>query len=198
MMPISQARADASPPLPFREGLGVGSDGQAEPVPAFGSSRFALTPTPNPSLKGRGAEGGFTLIELMVVVTLIGLLAAAVVVNMPDPRGRLSQAGERFAARVAAARDRAVVSERPTGLYVSASGYGFESYADGRWEPMSDGPLAAQTWPDGVAVSAGGQAGARVAFDALGLPDQPVDVVLVREDERVTVALDASGGVVVR
>ena len=134
----------------------------------------------------------------MVVVTLMGLLAAAVVVNLPDPRGRLTQAGERFAARVAAARDRAVVSERPTGLYVSASGYGFESWVDDRWQPVSDGPLSTQTWPDGVAVTAAGQPGARVAFDALGLPDQPVDVVLSRDDERVTVALDASGDVAVR
>ncbi len=134
----------------------------------------------------------------MVVVTLMGLLAAAVVVNLPDPRGRLLGVGERFAARVAAARDRAVIEGRPTGLYVTASGYGFERWVEGGWQPLSDGPFAAATWPTGTTAMAGGQPGARIAFDALGLPDQPTDVVLARDGEAVTVALDASGDVAVR
>ena len=134
----------------------------------------------------------------MVVVTLMGLLAAAVVVNLPDPRGRLLGAGERFAARVAAARDRAVIEGRPTGLYVTASGYGFERWTDGRWQPLTDGPFAAADWPSGTTATAGGQPGVRIAFDALGLPDQPTKMVLTRDGEAVTVALDASGDVAVR
>lgn len=146
-----------------------------------------------------GGERGFTLIELMVVVTLMGLLAAAVVVNLPDPRGRLTDTAERFAARVAASRDRAVIEQRPMGLYVTPSGYGFEGWREGRWEPFSDGPFASAQWPSGTTlVAAGGQPGARFAFDALGLPDQPVDVVLSRDGERVTVVVDAGGDVAVR
>lgn len=138
----------------------------------------------------------------MVVVTLMGLLAAAVVVNLPDPRGRLLDTAERFAARVAASRDRAVIEQRPMGLYVTPSGYGFEGWRDGRWEAFSDGPFAAAEWPEGttlgVSGSGAGQPGARLAFDALGLPDQPVELVLTRDGEPVTVAVDASGDVAVR
>lgn len=155
-------------------------------------------PTSHPPIDWRRGEAGFTLVELMVVVTLMGLLAAAVVVNLPDPRGRLLDTGERFAARVAAARDRAVIEGRPTGLYVTASGYGFERWVEGGWQPLEDGPFAAANWPSGTMATAGGQPGARIAFDALGLPDQPTDVVLSRDDEAVTVALDASGDVAVR
>ena len=144
-------------------------------------------------------QGGFTLVELMVVVTLMGLLAAAVVVNLPDPRGRLTDTAERFAARVAAVRDRAVIEQRPMGLSVTPSGYSFEGWRDGRWEPFADGPFASAPWPAGIVVTAvGGEAGVRLSFDAVGLPDQPAEVVLSRDGEPVTVAVDASGGVAVR
>ena len=135
----------------------------------------------------------------MVVVTLIGLLAAAVVVNLPDPRGRLTGTAERFAARVAAVRDRAVIEQRPMGLYATPSGYGFEGWRDGRWEPFTDGPFAANDWPAGTTLATeAGEPGARLAFDALGLPDQPTVLTLSRDDARETVAVDAGGDVVVR
>ena len=66
------------------------------PISAPGNSRPA-------------AEGGFTLVELMVVLTVIGLASAAAVLAMPDPRGRLVDEGARFAARVRAAQDSAVM-----------------------------------------------------------------------------------------
>ena len=46
---------------------------------------------------------GFTLLELMVVLTIIGFISAAVVLAIPDPRGRVIEDADRFAARVAAA-----------------------------------------------------------------------------------------------
>ena len=59
---------------------------------------------------------GFTLIELMVVLTIIGFISAAVVLAMPDPRGRVVEDADRFAARVAAARDESVVTAWPIGV----------------------------------------------------------------------------------
>ena len=135
----------------------------------------------------------------MVVVTLMGLLAAAVVVNLPDPRGRLSGTAERFAARVAAVRDRAVVEQRPMGLYATPSGYGFEGWRDGRWEPFTDGPFAASDWPAGTSLATdAGEPGVRLSFDALGLPDQPVVLTLRRDEATASVAVDAGGDVAVR
>ena len=43
------------------------------------------------------AERGFTLVELMVVVTVIALAAGAVAWSLPDPRGRIGEEAARFA-----------------------------------------------------------------------------------------------------
>ena len=62
---------------------------------------------------------GFTLIELMVVITIIALASAVVVFAIPDPRGRVVDEAERFAARVLAARDDAVVQGRDVRVRVA-------------------------------------------------------------------------------
>jgi general secretion pathway protein H len=44
-------------------------------------------------------QSGFTLVELLIVLTIVGLMSAAVVIAMPDQRGSLVSEAERFAAR---------------------------------------------------------------------------------------------------
>lgn len=45
---------------------------------------MARTPT-----SATSAERGFTLVELLVTLVILGLASAAVVLAMPDPRGEL-------------------------------------------------------------------------------------------------------------
>src|SRR6202007_19181 len=94
----------------------------------------------------RSAQQGFTMIELMVVIVIIGLMSAAVMLTTSDPRGGLSNEADRFAGRVRAAHDRAVVLARPVALWVSPTGYGFEERRDGRWMPLDQKPLTATDW----------------------------------------------------
>src|SRR3546814_1297052 len=77
----------------------------------------------------------------MVVVAIIGFVSAAVVLAMPDPRGRVIDDADRFAARVAAARDEAVITARPMGVWVSPSGYGFLRREAGHWIEMETKPF---------------------------------------------------------
>lgn len=143
-------------------------------------------------------ERGFTLVELMVVLALLGLAAAAVVLTMPAPGGGARAEAVRFAARVAALRDRAVVEGRPLALWVSASGYGFERRADGRWLPLDDDRLARADWKGGTQVTVDGAARGRIAFDPVGLPDRPLTVAFAAAGARAGVAIDAAGEVHVR
>ncbi len=142
-------------------------------------------------------ENGFTLVELMVVLTIIGFISAAVVLAIPDPRGRVIDDADRFAARVAAARDEAVVTARPMGVWVSASGYGFQRREGGQWVEMDSKPFVAVNWKPGTRALVGKDGQQQIGFDGTGLPTDPVSVTLAREAERVSVTVDMAGKVVV-
>ena len=150
------------------------------------------------SLETNGCgDAGFTLVELMVVLTIIGFISAAVVLAIPDPRGRVIEDADRFAARVAAARDEAVVTARPMGVWVSASGYGFQRREGLAWVPMEDKPFVNADWKRGTRALVGKDGQQQIGFDSTGLPSDPMTVTLAREGERVSVTVDMAGKVVV-
>ena len=143
----------------------------------------------------RSAEHGFTLVELMVVLAIIGVFAAGVVMAIPDPRGRLTDEAEKFAARTVAARDLAIVEGRPVAVRVTARGYAFDRRQAGAWVPLADKPFRSQPWTEGTAARVGAGGTVRAAFDATGQPCEPVSVTLVRSGEQIRVSVSAAGGV---
>ena len=142
-------------------------------------------------------EGGFTLVELMVVLTIIGFVSAAVVLAIPDPRGRVIDDAERFAARVAAARDEAVVTARPMSVWASPSGYGFQKREAGAWVGIEDKPFVTTDWKPGTRALTGAEGRQQIAFDGTGLPTDPMTITLARDGERVAISVDLSGKVAV-
>jgi general secretion pathway protein H len=142
----------------------------------------------------RRRDAGFTLIELMIVITIIGLASAAVVWSLPDPRGRLRDEASRFAMRVRAVQQSAIVDARPASVWVSAGGYGFDERTHGAWMPMGEKPLRVATWgKDTRAIISDSGGRARVMFDSTGVADRPLDVRLARDAETLTVRIGADG-----
>jgi len=166
---------------------------------------------PLPSKLGKDLKNGFTLIELMVVLFIIGLVAGAVVLSLPGDSAALSEDADRFAARVAAARDEAVVSARPIAVWIAPSGYGFDARQDRQWVPLNARTLANRDWKPGTVARIQGEAAdvaappgtdaaaapsrARFWFDSTGLPNAPVEVVLSRGANSDRIIISATGEV---
>jgi general secretion pathway protein H len=149
----------------------------------------AAVPLPVP---GR-SNSGFTLVELLVVLVIIGLLSAAVIVGMPDPRGALRGEALRFAARADAARERAMMDNRSVALVLKEGGYGFEWRTGGEWRAMGEKPFIEQNWSEGTRASMeGGES--RIVFDSTGFAE-PARLRLVRGREEARIEVSDGGRV---
>jgi general secretion pathway protein H len=152
----------------------------------------ALTARKRAASADRSNTRGFTLVELMVVIAVIGLASAAAVLAMPDPRGRLVDEAARFATRVRAARDAAVIGGRPVSVWVTPGGYGFDERRSGQWIALADKPLRVSQWSEGTQAVLSERG--RVTFDSTGMADRMLIVPLRRERTRVTVTVGDDKG----
>ena len=140
----------------------------------------------------RAGRSGFTLVELLMTVAIIGLAAGAVVLAVPDPRPSVSQDAERFAARLSRAREEAVLTNRPVGVEATPTGYGFSTFDGAGWSPLTDGPFGSEAWSEGVSLSPAGST--RIVFDPTGVAE-PATLTLSRDGQAARITIDDAGEV---
>ena len=137
---------------------------------------------------GRKQEG-FTLVELMVVLVIMGLATAAVMLALPEAGGSLAGEADRFAARARAARDTAILESRPVALQIGRGGYEVARREGGLWRTQAHYDWVQRTIPD-----VGGSSDASIRFDSTGF-SEPARIILRRGDERMAIDIGGDGGV---
>lgn len=106
---------------------------------------------------------GFTLIEVLVVIVIIGVMASMIVVSVSlgDPRRELTREAERLRAVLALAAEEAVIQQIELGAEFTESGYRFL-----KWDMPGGDTAAMQTGEDDPGLSGG---------DGGSVPQQEID-----------------------
>jgi general secretion pathway protein H len=102
-------------------------------------------------------DSGFTLIEILLVILLIGVLASMVVYNFQgESRSqRLQKETDKLQARIQLAAELAMLKNQELGIYLAEDSYRFMLFSDNKWltirEPKA---LAEHQLPEGVRLTA--------------------------------------------
>ncbi len=146
------------------------------------------------SATGESEREGFTLVELMATLAIIGLAAGAVMLTLPETAPDVADEAARLGARLTAAREEAVMTNRAVAIEATATGYAAQVFDGSGWKPLHDGPFRPEVWQSGTALN--GDA-VRVAFDPTGVAE-PAAIVLTREKATAVVSIDSAGEVRIR
>lgn len=148
----------------------------------------------------RSRHAGFTLLETMVVVALIGIVVAMVSVKLGNRHdGELRSEADALAARLALAQDEAVVTGTRLAWRGEARGYRFLRPGPDAWEALDrDDALRPRQLRGGVRLAAVERPGrtdgddATIVFRASGL-GEPFRVLLEDGAKRALIESDGMG-----
>ncbi|MGI2200292.1 type II secretion system minor pseudopilin GspH [Shewanella baltica] len=91
-------------------------------------------------------HAGFTLMEVMLVILLMGLTAAAVTMSIGNsgPQQALDRTARQFIAATEMVLDETVLSGRFIGIVIEKTSYQFVFYKDGKWDPLDKDRLLSE------------------------------------------------------
>ncbi len=167
-------------------------------------------------ISATGIRRGFTLVEMLVVLVIMGLLSSAVVLTLPAGGGSLHDDARALAARAELVAQESIINGVPTGVLIGPEGYAFYRQVAGKWvEWAGERAFRRQVFRTGVVadVKRVGNVGARVGatapagitpakptpsivFDPTGIAS-PFSVSLTEKGEMYVISNNERGEVVV-
>ena len=138
---------------------------------------------------------GFTLVELMVVLAIVGVAGAVVALSLQPGEASLHRQADGFALHLQRAREEAILGGRGVRVVADAAGYAFHVREGREWHAPTAPALAPRGWQGDVAPRlAPREPQAAFVFDPTGAAE-PRTLVLALGAHAVAVAVDAGGRV---
>ncbi|MCW3847448.1 prepilin-type N-terminal cleavage/methylation domain-containing protein [Sphingomonas sp. LB-2] len=134
-------------------------------------------------------QRGFTLVEMLIVLAIIGVLAGAVALSVGSVTRAPSVEAEarRLATRLQAAADDAMLGDRTIAFTIEKDGYGFATVNGKEMVPRTDAGLAFHRLPAGMVVTLNVTPPIVLGVDGAG---QPLSAVLESGKQRWVVTYD--------
>lgn len=82
-------------------------------------------------------QAGFTLVEVMVVMLIVGLMAGVVLLNIPPQRDPVFVQGEKLASRLQMVSQTGMIEGRSLGVSFDQGGYSVLKYENNEWRTMA-------------------------------------------------------------
>ncbi len=97
---------------------------------------------------------GFTLLEVLVVMLVIGVLVSFAMLSLRQGDNRLEEEAQRLAELIKLAAEEAIFEGREHAVEFSDEGYTFLAFDGEKWQPLPDEPiLRPRTLPDDASLS---------------------------------------------
>lgn len=94
----------------------------------------------------RRPQAGFTLLEVLVVVLIIGIVLSVAVISLPaDHEKALQTEAERIDALIGLAQQEAIIRDRELALEIKEDGYRFLIQDGETWTPLSESSFRERT-----------------------------------------------------
>lgn len=145
-------------------------------------------------------EAGFTLVEMMTVLVIVGLMSSAVILTLPPTKPALEMQAEIFLKDANALSQTSLISGRPQALGLSHNGYALMSFETGQWETIRQvdftGAIEPKLIREDMPMKLSGDIVPLVLFEATGL-STPFELTLSDGDRRTRLQSQGDGRVVI-
>ncbi|MEM6898976.1 MAG: prepilin-type N-terminal cleavage/methylation domain-containing protein [Pseudomonadota bacterium] len=133
----------------------------------------------------RQEEQGFTLVEVLLVVFIIGLSAGLVVMTLPEGPARLEREAQQVEAALQQLEDLTVLTGQVHGVEFLEQGFEVVRRVEGGWQPDRALGFDLQTPIEFLVDRRRNDGGPQMYFDPTGVPVE-YEVVLVDGRDRVS------------